>query len=261
MGDWLTYAWERAVSKLVDGLFAARKLGTSILDAIFDFTVPRLFRALLIAVVVSFLAGALVAHAGSTTKVELEATATVWMFEGGFGTCSAVAVAPGVARTALHCAPLLASGKLRKNFSDVSYKPEAGYTAHPDGKDNITIKVPGLPCPCAEVTYELPKRGDTTYIVGHPGGGPLTLLLGMAQELYPYTPSLSEQMAGLATELYFAVTPEAYPGMSGGGVFVVRDVVGVDGTLTKKAYLFGVTSRAGATITLASTFGREPGKK
>lgn len=263
MKDWIEYAKDWVVSTAISALYVARSTVVGAMDTVFEYTVPRLFRVLLIIAAVSFLGGAIFAsfaHAGTSTKAELEAVASVWKFSNELGSCSAVAIKPDVAVTALHCAPLVSTGVLSKNFQDKAYKV-AGMVAHPDGKDNIVISVPGLPCPCAPVTDEMPKRGDETYLVGHPHGGPLVLLNGTAQELYYYSPDLNDQMEGLVPETYWAITPAAIPGMSGGGAFVLRQVVGADGISTWRAFLFGVTSRGGAAISLISTFGPEPTRK
>lgn len=263
MKDWIEYAKDWVVSTAISALYMARSTAAGVIDTVFEYTVPRLFRVLLILAAVSFLGGALfghLAHAGTSTSAELEAVATVWKFSNELGSCSAVAVAPGIAMTALHCAPLVSTGVLSKNFQDKTYKVK-GMVAHPDGKDNIAISVPGLPCPCATITEQMPKRGDETYLVGHPLGGPLVLLNGTAQELYHYSPDLKDQMEGLVPETYWAITPAAIPGMSGGGAFVLRRVVDNEGFVEWHAFLFGVTSRGGAALSLISTFGREPTAK
>lgn len=229
MKDTLQYAWEWVVSKTVDAGFWLAKAGRAILDATFDFVVPRLFRVLLILAVVAFLAGAVLgsraAEANVTTRdfgALAQAELAVHKMVGQYGSCSAVAIAPGKAVSAGHCSPLVPGGVLE--VGDAKLPISGGRESV--AVDQLFLDVPGLECPCVPIDYRNDvKVGETVAMVGYPYG------LG---RLTSAGPKVFMAVTPDTQETYMAVRAVVAKGMSGGGAFLVRE-----GRVT----LVGVTSR------------------
>jgi hypothetical protein len=138
---------------------------------------------------------------------ESDARAVVRRMDNGQILCSVVAVRPGFGYTAAHCA---AEGMR------IAGQP-AAIDVHPD-RDFATVRSTGLACPCAEVgTVAL---DEPVLAVGFPSdaGAAQIVTHGRYQGLDPRDGQLMH-------------TAPLAGGMSGGGLFVVRD---------GHAYLIGV---------------------
>jgi V8-like Glu-specific endopeptidase len=130
-----------------------------------------------------------------------EAAPTVRLLNAVNGACSAVVVAPGYALTALHC--------------EQAFEPKVD--GHPvaswrkfSAKDVALVRVPGLKCPCARVAPAA-QPGERIAAIGFPFGIGLSVLYGESQGDVAYE-----------DERYLHHSAPTMPGMSGGGVFVVR---------------------------------------
>ena len=131
------------------------------------------------------------------------------------GSCSAVVVAPGYALSAQHCSVLPGM----KVDGHAVAKISAFST-----KDVILLDVPGLECPCAPVAMTDAAPGERVAAVGFPYGmGPLM------------TYGESQGNVYFEGEQYVLHTAGTSPGMSGGGVFVIRG---------GRVFLAAITSRS-----------------
>lgn len=148
------------------------------------------------------------------SRVRAEAAPTVRLMQGANGSCSAVVVAPGLAMTALHC--------------EQAFEPKVdGHAVSRwikfSSKDVALVTVPGLTCPCAILSTPAPA-GERLAAIGFPYGIGLTVSYGESQGDVFYE-----------GERYLHHTAPTASGMSGGGVFVVRE---------GRTWLVAITSRA-----------------
>lgn len=138
------------------------------------------------------------------TQMRAEAIPTVRIVtssaEGG---CSAVVVAPGYALSAQHCKGLPnmkvdghAVAKIREYSS----------------KDIVLLEVPGLGCPCASIAPTDAAPGERVAAVGFPYGIGPHMTYGESQGNVLFE-----------GEQYLLHTAGTSPGMSGGGVFGIRE--------------------------------------
>ena len=130
--------------------------------------------------------------------------------------CSAVMLSPERAITANHCTkPDTLS--LRINGRDY---PVLESVANPE-RDLAILIVPNAPCPCATIRSNRVEQDDIVYLVGHPSGGPQTVVTGRVQG---YVTGTREQVV---------LSADGAPGKSGGGMF------------DEKGHLFAVATQAG----------------
>lgn len=132
-----------------------------------------------------------------------EARSVVHLLLGPSGSsCSAVAIAPGKALTAKHCAGM-------DGWTVNGLEVALAYL-HPV-EDVAELDVPGLECPCAVVSARRPAMDEHLVAVGYPFGQFLLASLGDYQ-------GTTEHQGGR----FGIATVHANPGMSGGGVFLVE---------------------------------------
>lgn len=148
------------------------------------------------------------------SQIRAEAGPTVRLMKGANGSCSAVVVAPGLALTALHCEQAFepkVDGHLVSEWRKFS------------GKDVALVVVPGLTCPCASLSTPAPA-GERLAAIGFPYGIGLAVTYGESQGDVIYE-----------GERYLHHSAPTASGMSGGGVFVLRE---------GRTWLVAITSRA-----------------
>lgn len=157
------------------------------------------------------------------SQVRAEAGPTVRLMAGANGSCSAVVVAPGLAMTALHC--------------EQAFEPKVdGHAVSRwikfSQKDAALVVVPGLTCPCATLVAEPAfEAGERVAAIGFPHGVGSLISYGEAQDFVLYE-----------GETYLHHSAPVVGGMSGGGVFVVRE---------GRTWLLAITSRGSGTSSLA----------
>lgn len=118
--------------------------------------------------------------------------------------CSAVVIAPGVALTAKHCVDSIPEMK-------VDGKAVVGSVSHLT-QDISRLTVPGLDCPCVDVSTVAPQRDETVIVVGWLYGDMLITSRGEYGGVF--TNPDDKQGYGI----YMGLVGH---GMSGGGVFRV----------------------------------------
>jgi hypothetical protein len=195
-----------------------KTMAGALADAAFEYVVPRLFRVLLIIAVAAFLVGALLGARAATADVTTrdfgalaQAELAVHKLEGMRGSCSAVAIAPGLAASAEHCSGLVPGGTLLVRGVAL---PIAGALVSTD-RDQMIIDVPGLECPCVPIDARNDVRvGETVAVVGYPYG---------TERLTNSGPKVFMMQAPDALESYLVVRTTVAPGMSGGGAFLIRE--------------------------------------
>lgn len=156
-------------------------------------------------------------------RMRAEAAPTVRLLKGANGSCSAVVVAPGYALTALHCEQAI-DPKVDGHPVTVWRKFSA--------KDIAVVKVPGLACPCASAGAKA-LAGERVSAIGFPYNIGLLLSYGESQGDVIYD-----------DETYLLHTAATMPGMSGGGVFVIRE---------GRVWLVAITSQAAVGAALSVT--------
>jgi len=152
-----------------------------------------------------------------------EAVPTVRILKGDNGSCSAVVIATGYAVTALHCKE---AGDAKVDGHSIAKWREFST------KDIAVVEVPGLLCPCATLGKKA-QIGERVAAVGFAYGLGTLLSYGEAQGDLVYK-----------DEVYLNHNAFTEPGMSGGGVFALRE---------GRAVLVAVTSRAAGSSALSVT--------
>ena len=141
------------------------------------------------------------------------------------GFCSAVALAPGVAMTAAHCASGRLAGKVYLHANGKAL-PVTAWNL-PNGGDTALLTVPGLTCPCAErAPAVILESFANVLVLGYPLGGELTETYGI------FVGWMRVNGEGFVAQNLLVLTAPVKPGNSGGGAFIV----GADG----KPYLIGI---------------------
>ena len=151
----------------------------------------------------SFLLGTTYARADHPVRAAI-APSVHQMYEEG-ASCSAVMIAPGLARTAAHCLKMTSPVVTIDGYD---YRVTEGYAASP--RDVAVLIIPGAPCPCARVADTALEIGDPVVAAGYPNGIALTVTYGEMQARVVLPQDGQE---------YLLVTARAMPGHSGGGVF------------------------------------------
>ena len=159
---------------------------------------------------------ALLAAAPNPARAPAQAVVAVET-AGGERYCSAVVIAPGAALTAKHCdaeRAYLVRGDER--VAVTAWRPDPA-------RDIARLEAPGLTCPCVPTGgMDLAESGTPVFALGYPRGGLLGIVYGVALGRL-----MVDRDAGADPGLYLAFTGKIEPGMSGGGLFVVRDSVAV----------------------------------
>ena len=145
------------------------------------------------------------------------------MSTAGGGSCSAVVLKPGLALTAGHCTEI---PEMVLKLADGKTLPVTAFTVAP-ARDLAVLVVPGLTCPCAQLTREPIVQDELVMVVGFPYGMTAQVVtVGRAQARIT-DPDDSQE--------YLMTTAPAAPGNSGGGLFVIR---------AGAAYLVGIMSKS-----------------
>jgi S1-C subfamily serine protease len=122
--------------------------------------------------------------------------------------CSAVVIAPNLALTAKHCVDMPNMTVVRADGGRLPvFSFEVSSTA-----DLAIMHVPGLTCPCAAITSVRAERDEVAYAVGFPHGQLNVLTVGYIQG----------RITAPDGNSYIVATLDVNPGVSGGGLFVVR---------------------------------------
>ncbi len=114
-----------------------------------------------------------------------------------------------------------------------------------DKLDFAVLRVEGLNAPVLPLASGAPERGQSGAVLGHPGGGPLTVVPGVIQTRYQ---AVGRDIYGksLVTREVYEIQAEIHPGNSG-GPFVLPD-----GTVA--GVMFGAsTTQTAASYAISST--------
>jgi S1-C subfamily serine protease len=134
------------------------------------------------------------------------------------GGCSVVIISPNVVISAKHCMDIPQMVVQRQGGPA---HPVVAFNTH-NTKDLAVLTVPMIGCPCARTTDVRAEMDELAYAVGFPYGIGNVLTVGHIQGRV-FTPDGQE---------YLLATPNVNPGVSGGGLFVVRgDMVFLVGIL------------------------------
>lgn len=200
-------------------------------DMLWERIVTRPFRAVILAMVIGFLAGASIAGAmaaGSYIPAPLaEARAVshrILNDDSPGANCSVVAVSPGLGITAAHCGSLAAGGKI---VTDAGGEYAITQVEPHGAKDIALVTAPGLPCPCVKQADFAAVQDEAVVVVGYPFNLGQIVTYGAVQ-----LRAIVE--ATDSAERFLIITAPVAPGNSGGGVFVVRN---------DTLYLVGIVSR------------------